>query len=254
MLKFLQAIMSDNTPAEATQDFFLIGGQSNVGTNSNLVTVPTPTGRVLYSLMPISLTGVQPYKVWGGTNSIDFIHRVNDQYGWINHLLRDIADTGQSLSFYKYGLGGSQLTAGSVPYMSYGRTNLKNNGLNAWNNFKANNANPRLIFLWCQGFTDGLNEANSNGYDVTLSDWFAEVRAHFSEPNMPIIFNSLSNNATASTFRAIIKAKQIIVSNESINNILVDADNLDYQADNSHFSNVGVVGLSDRYLVQYNTI
>lgn len=240
------------------QYFYLIGSQSNGGTNSSNVTDQTPTGRVDYSLIPSELEGVQNYSVWDGSGFSPFTHTIGNEYGWINHFLKDFSDLGNEVSFYKYGRGGNQLTVGS-PYANYPRTVLKVNGLNAWNFFKQNNTNPEIRFIWCQGYTDGLIEANALNYGAheptnpnhatggVLGAWFQEVRDHFGEPNMKIYYNELSNNAIGSTYRDLIKLGQQYVSTLSENNILVPSDDLDFQ-DTAHYSNIGVVGLASNYL------
>lgn len=265
MMSFFQAILNSNNlqPIGETQDFFLIGGQSNVGTNSNSIDV-TPTGRVPYSLIPSELTGTQPYTVWDGTDFNLFTHTSSNDYGWINHFLKEVADSGKTFGFYKWGQGGRQLSLDG-PFTSYTRSTLKNNGLAAWNYFKSNNPNPRIIFLWCQGYTDGLDLTNALNYGAheasnpnhstggNLGAWFSEVRSHFTEPNMKIIYNTLSNNATGSTYRAEVKLGQEYVSTLSPYNVLVNADDLQF-LDTAHFGATGVIGLADRFLTQYNTL
>ena len=248
-----------------TQDFFLIGGQSNVGTNEKPPSEHYGLGAVAYSQIPLELTGTQlNVKVWDGVGFIDFAPKLNKGYGWINHLLKSIGQTEKVISFYKYGKGGTQLIQ-TGHALVYPRYFLEYNGLLAWNHFKANNPNPRLIFLWCQGFSDGTELQNSLDYGAhettnrnhnsggELGEWFNRIRRLFREPDMPVIFNTLANGATRSAYRANIKLGQLHVASLSSNNIFVDADDTD-MPDGAHQSASGVIDLANRYLTAYNTI
>lgn len=252
MRLFINSLLSANNNQQQTPVFLLIGGQSNTGTNGTAVSDQYPTGRVDYSLMPSELKGEQEnQKIWNGIGWDNFNHPATDQYGWINNFLHTLNNEGYEPYIYKWGQGGNQLTPGHSPYTSYPRDTLKDNGLNAWNNFKTLHPDGDFVFLWCQGYTDALDLTNTDNYDTTLSNWFAEVRTHFSLPNMKIIFNGISDNATGATYRSTLKNKQIDVANESVNNIFVDADGMDFQ-DVAHFSNIGVIELSDAYFNKFN--
>jgi len=248
-----------------TQDFFFIGGQSNVGTSEKPVNVHSNLGYIHYAQIPSELLGVQlNVKVWNGTTFIDFEPKLNKNYGWINHLLRSIGQTGKVISFYQFGRGGTQLIK-TGPHPPIARRPLEKNGLLAWNHFKANNANPRLIFLWCQGWSDGLDLQNSLNYGAqestnkdyevggALGKYFNRIRRIFGEPEMQVIYNTVSSSATGSTYRVNMKAGQVYVGTLSPNNIVVDADNI-AMADSAHFSASGVIDLANRYLTAYNTL
>jgi hypothetical protein len=247
------------------KDFFLIGGQSNVGTSEKPVTTHSNLGYLASSGMPAELTGTQlNVKVWNGSSFESFAPKAGKKYGWINHFLYTVGQSGKEISFFHYGKGGTQLNKfGDQPPIA--RRPLEKNGLLAWNHFKANNADARLIFLWCQGFSDGLNEQNSLEYGAheetnrnheaggVLGKWFNRIRKIFNEPNMPVIYNTVSNNAVGSTYRANMKAGQLYVGTLSENNIVVDADGLTF-IDSAHFNAQGVSDLADRYVTAYNTI
>jgi hypothetical protein len=249
-----------NTLSKNKNYFFLIGGQSNVGTNTNSVANQSPTGRVPYSNLPTALRATQTNtKVWDGTDfDTSYVHPLDDEYGWLNHFFYELNQLGYSVAFYKYGEGGRQLKAGSSPSLSYTRATLKSNAKAAWDYFDANNDNTECVFLWCQGYTDGLDETNSLDYGAhdiahpdhatggVLGAWFSEVRTHFSLPNMKIIYNTLSNNATGSTYRANIKLGQEYVDTLSANNYVIDADDLQF-LDTAHFGATGVIDLANLY-------
>lgn len=246
-----------------TQDFFLIGGQSNVGTSSLPFNLHSDLG-YLKTDMPAELTGEQlNVKVWNGTEFINFTPKPSAQYGWINFLLHDIGQAGKVISFYKFGIGGIQLNR-KGPNPIFPRQPLEKNGLQAWNYFKANNENSRLIFLWCQGFSDGLQLDISMDYGAqetthldhnsggVLGEYFNRIRRIFEVPTMHVIYNTLSNNATGSTYRENVKAGQLHASLSNYNNI-VDADNLT-MLDSAHFDLQGNIDLADRYLTVYNNL
>lgn len=254
MIKYLQPALNNRTIFNK-KVFLLIGGQSNTGTNGHAVNDQYPMGRVAYSLLPKYLRGEQiNQKIWNGAGWDNFEQPNTDQYGWINHLLNRLNLVGCQPYIYKWGQGGTQLTAGSSPFPSYNRNILKDYGLPAWNQFKTENPDGVMLFLWNQGFTDALDLTNTNNYDTTLANWFAEVRSHFSLPTLKIMFNSLSNNATAATYRATLKTKQQTVAALSDNNIIIDADGMDYQSDESHFSEIGVQELGDAFFEKVNRI
>lgn len=249
MMKYVQQL-TNNVQGANTPVFLLIGGQSNTGTNTTEVSNQYPMGRVNYSLIPSYLQGEQTdQKIWNGTDFSNFEQPTTEQYGWINHFLYLCNQKGFIPYIYKWGQGGNQLTTGG-PYSVYPREELKDNGLAAWNKFKTDYPDGEIAFLWCQGFTDALDLSNSQGYDVVLSDWFGEVRTHFSLPDMNVFFNGISDNASAATYRAILESKQIEVGNESTRNIFINANGLDFQ-DGAHYSNVGVKGLADRYFEKF---
>lgn len=258
MIHFFSQLYSTNQPS--VDYFFLVGGQSNTGTNTSPVAEQSPTGRVPYSNLPIELRSVQNKSlVWNGVDFSPYIHPNGDEYGWLNHFLYELNQLGHTVGFYKYGQGGNQLKEGNSPYTSYPRSTLKINGLNAWNAWRATKPNPQLIILWCQGYTDGLDETNSLDYGAhepanpdhetggVLGGWFLELRSHFNDPNVKIFYNTLSNNATGSTFRANVKLGQEYVATLSPNNIVINADDLQF-LDAAHFGAQGVVDLANLYL------
>ncbi len=247
-------------------DFFLIGGQSNTGTSTKPASVHSNLGYLSPTNIPAELTGVQPnVNVWNGTGFEPFAPKAGLKYGWINHFLYNVGQLGAAISFYKFGIGGTQLIQ-TGPNPPIARRPLEKNGLLAWNHFKANNPNPRLIFLWCQGWSDGLDLQNSLDYGAhetsnlshnaggALGKYFNRLRKIFDAPDMIAIYNTVSNNALGSTYRANMKAGQLHVATLSPNNIVVDADGLTMTDNFAHFDAAGVSILADRYVTAYNTI
>lgn len=231
--------------AETPDYLFLIGGQSNAGD-------APATGRVAYNLMPSYLAAPQGnVKRWNGSVFGTYTHPNATQWGWMNEFLfRAGESSNKAVHYYKYGAGGTQLASGG-PYTQYNKATLKTNSLNAINAFKSQFPQGRVVFLWCQGYTDGLNETNSLAYGDNLSDWFEEVRAYWSQPNMLIMYDELSSNATGSTFRENIKAGQI--ANDGGINILIESDDCPYQ-DIAHYSDVGSIILGQRFNTTLQTL
>ena len=201
-------------------------------------------GRVPYNLMPSYLAATQEnVKRWNGSIFTTYTHPNSIQWGWMNEFLyRASLRLDKSIYFYKYGAGGTQLASGG-PYTKYNNATLKTNGLNAINAFKSIFPEGIVVFLWCHGYTDGLNETNSLAYEDNLSDWFEELRTYWAQPNMVILYDELSNNATGSTFRANIKTGQ--AANDGGLNKMVESDDCAY-LDIAHYSDAGSILLGQR--------
>jgi hypothetical protein len=224
---------------------FIIGGQSNVGD-------APATGRVSYSLMPSYLTTAQNvYQYNVGASTFDkYTHPNAIQWGWMNEFLYRVSLRLQDdIYFYKYGAGGTQLASGG-PYGQYNKTKLKTEGLAAINRFKTLYPTGKVVFLWCHGYTDGLNATNATNYVANLAAFFAEVRSYWSLPSLLILYDKLSTNATGSTYRTDIRAGQTTVDGQLVGgqdrNVIVNADDCPYQ-DVAHYSDSGCVTLGQRF-------
>lgn len=237
-----------NTIPEAVAGdyLFVAGGQSNLGN-------APATGRVAYNLMPTYLQATQPLvKQWvpASLSYVQYTHPTDVQWGFINEFLYRVSTRlNKTIHFYKYGQGGTQITGGG-PYPTYNKTTLKTNGLNAINNFKVAFPDGIVVFIWNLGFTDGLNLTNSLNYETNLTNFYAEMRAYWGLPNLLILSDELSNNATASTYRANVRAGQYAVdallTGGVKRNHLVDSDDCAYQADQSHYSDAGSILLGQK--------
>lgn len=223
----------------------LIGGQSNVGD-------APATGRVAYSLMPGYLKAYQSKILQYNASTAkfeNFQQPVDQEYGWLTEIvrLRGTRTNGRKLYFYKYGEGGTRL-AESGSGALYNRQTLLRNGIAAINEFLKYARNPSIYFLWDHGYTDGLDLTNAQEYQYNLRHFFKELRRYWKIPEMQIIFTRLSVNATSSTNKTTIQAGQEVAATYTVNgkklNTIVNSDTAEYQADGAHYSNKGVLVVS----------
>lgn len=223
-------------------DLYIIGGQSNVGD-------APATGRVSYYLMPGYLKAYRKNILQYDTITgkfIPFKPASDQEWGWLVEFIYLMSrnNDGNPIYFYKFGEGGTRL-AESGTGAFYSRTTLERNGQLAINEFKKYASNPRIIFLWDHGYTDGIDLVNAQEYVYNLKDFFREVRRYWKIPDLYIIFTRLSINATGSTNLTTIQSAQ-----ETVNNILtlqgykrnfiVNTDNAPY-FDTAHYSDKGAI-------------
>ena len=220
---------------------YLIGGQSNVGTNP-------ATGRVAYSLIPSYLAPNMPdVKYWNEVDDFTTSYtQPNDQWGWSIEFWYSKSQEVET-NVVKYGKGGVQLAAGDSPHESFNRTIFKTYCLDALTKLQETKNNINIVMLWNQGYTDGLDETNSLAYDANLTAWFAEIRSHLSLPNMPIIYNRLHTDAS-STYKANVRTGQ--ENNNGGLNVMFDSDSFELQVDGAHYSEVGAVELGQAFYIR----
>lgn len=223
-----------------THTLYLIGGQSNVGTNP-------ATGRVPFAQLPVYLQSeMVNVKLWDNVDSFsESYNPPNVEWGWSNEFWYN-ASAGSDIYTVKFGQGGRQLAEGDSPYDSFDRALFKGYCLDALNNLKQI-GNPQVIMLWNQGYTDALDEPNSLAYGNNLNSWFAEMRAHLNIPSMPIIYNRLSADV-APIYKNNVRAGQ--KANYSGNNTMINSDSFELQ-DVAHYSDLGSVDLGRSF---YNVV
>lgn len=227
--------------APGYDDLYLIGGQSNVGD-------APATGRIAYALMPGYLKAYRRRILQYNTTTgkFDPFQPTSDvEWGWLVEFIyqRFRKQDGKPIYFYKFGEGGTRLAeSGSGAF--YTRTTLERNGWAAILAFRKYVQNPRVIFLWDHGYTDGLDLVNAQEYVYNLKDFFKEVRRYWRLPNLYIVYTRLSANATSSTNGSTVQASQdtvaeLLTTQGYKRNYIVNTDNAPYQADGAHYSDKG---------------
>lgn len=227
----------------ASDYLFLIGGQSNVGTDP-------ATGRVALNLMPGTIKSRQSNVLVFNTTSLKYetyTHPVVEEWGFLDQFVfTESLRENRTIYFYKHGLGGSRL-AESGSGAAFDRNVLKQNGSLAITEFLKRAKNPKIVMLFSLGTTDGIDSNNSVEYYYNLKDFHEEVRTYWKLPELPIIYERLSSSCT-STFLSNIRSNQALVQAlDPIKNIMVDSDDCEYQGDGAHYNEKGAVRLGKRF-------
>lgn len=107
--------------------------------------------------------------------------------------------------------------------------------------------------IWYQGESDGSNQADADAYEANLTAFFADVRARFYKPALPIMICKVHYAANPPAYIDTVRAAQQAVADADANIEIIDTASYD-RRDDVHLNAKGMYELGEAITTQFSNI
>lgn len=223
------------------------GGQSNMtgflGSVGTPADVPNPNSSVMYQ-----------HKVTAGTTIVESSGWVDMQTVWATggselSFADEMAErTGQPLAVVKVAANGTSLfVEWSLAEPTSWYFQMKDKLQLSFAQLEALDYAPYFAgFFWAQGEGDATVSFRADAYETNLTNFIAQLRTDFSEPNLPFYFNRLHAEDNLSQLSTVRQAQQTVASSVP-NTRLLDIDDIEIGPDLLHLTANAQIELGRRW-------
>ncbi len=109
-------------------------------------------------------------------------------------------------------------------------------------------------FFWMQGEGDATEKTFADNYQANLTNFIAQVRNDFNNPNLPFVIGQISNLPPRFPYTSQVQAAQFQVSKTVPYTGIVETTTLSQHSDEVHFDSQGLIDLGYLFAEEWSSI